>query len=102
MWICNRCGCLIEQAPVYIERMYQGSKPVEIELPKDCDCGGEFEAASECEECGKYYSMYDDACAGDCCPECTAKAKKALGTFMSKYSEALRECMSCLAYDGEY
>lgn len=101
MWKCNSCGALTNQPPVTALSFFQGDKPVEIEIPTGCDCGGDFESAFECEECGAYYSAYDEV-RGGCCVKCTDKVKKELRDFMKRHSKAQQNCIHDLMYYEEY
>ncbi len=54
MYICNRCGHLVDEVPTekWRHTELEGAYYEEEEMP--CSCGGEFVEAYECECCGEY------------------------------------------------
>ena len=73
MYICNRCGKLIDELPT--SSQCHGYTGLGDELREEfaeteCSCGGEFVEARQCKICGEYYSDEDypyDVC--ECCAE---------------------------------
>ena len=71
MFICTHCGNLVEEPRVVRER--HGSPYGFEEYYAFCSCGGEYEEAVECEECGEYVARSDTHLTDDgirVCQEC--------------------------------
>ena len=63
MYKCNDCGLIFEEPSNYSEDrtpggVSEGGSFIEhyVGCPR---CGGSFDEAEECEECGKYYNIYE-------------------------------------------
>ena len=73
MYICNRCGKLIDELSTDSQcHGYSslGEAFVEEYAETECSCGGDFVEARQCEICGEYYSDEDypyNVC--ECCAE---------------------------------
>ena len=77
MFICTHCGNLVEEPHVIRER--HGSPYGFEEYYAFCSCGGEFEEAVECEECGEYVAKGDAHLTDDglrICQECKNTAQE--------------------------
>lgn len=57
MFICTHCGHLVEEPRVVREN--HGLAWGYEEFYAFCSCGGEYEEAVECEECGEYFAEDD-------------------------------------------
>ena len=74
MLICNKCGMLKNEDE--IESYYEchgttslGARLEEQCFDYDCDCGGEFVEALECEVCGEWFDNTDLHGVCECCIE---------------------------------
>lgn len=77
MFICTHCGNLVEEPRVIRER--HGAPYGYEEYYAFCSCGGEFEEAVECEECGEYVAKNDTYRTEDgrrICQECRITAQE--------------------------
>lgn len=55
MYICNKCGDLIEELPTTTETEECWGRVVTWQEPyNDCDCGGKYVDAVKCVHCGEY------------------------------------------------
>ena len=91
MYVCLSCGHLFEEG--------EEKKTTEItgENFYSCPiCGGDFEEADSCEECGAYSS---ELCYGYC-GECSSRVKKSFEKLMNdNFTEKERDLLNNL-YDG--
>ena len=69
MWICNRCGNVIEEREILYDHVPIGGRSYPVKVyDSDCMCGGEYEEAERCGECGDWFRR-DDLTDG-LCAEC--------------------------------
>ena len=61
MYICKKCGRIIEELPTYIDHIGNfGNEPVYERVENDkCSCGGYFEEADICCRCEELKSASD-------------------------------------------
>lgn len=62
MLICNKCKNIIDESDLSIHKDFMsfvGDKPYYEKNADNCNCGGEFEEAEECDCCDEYCSDND-------------------------------------------
>lgn len=94
MFICNECGKLTEELGTIQEPIPYGERTEYKEYTDwDCSCGGEFEKANTCKQCGEFFG---NSFEGDFCPECAKETVEMFEDFMDKFTPDQR------AYLNEY
>lgn len=69
MYICKKCGKLVETVPTYTVPMRAADRTFyEKECSYGCMCGGEFVEADQCQECGAY--ILPDETMNSLCVDC--------------------------------
>lgn len=70
MYICDRCGTLVDELPTCKEYEPYGDSYVPRTVSDDyCRCGGYFDEAARCLICGEYFSC--DDLTNDVCQICS-------------------------------
>jgi hypothetical protein len=72
--ICNDCGCVFDEEDAFVcEETLDviDGRPYKETVCCCPECNGEYEAASECDECREYFH-FDDLIGGLYCKECMA------------------------------
>ena len=71
MYMCERCGCLVEEIPTDFEcRGYSSlGDRFEEEVDGRCECGGEFGEAIQCPICGEWGLENDYGVCDECFKE---------------------------------
>lgn len=77
MYICNRCGYLVDEVPTERWRHTELDGPFYEEEDAPCACGGEFVEAYECACCGEYEA--EDKLTNGWCRSCVTELAAAYG-----------------------
>lgn len=75
MYICERCGEVVEEIPTGYDCHGRTSLGMELseEVDRPCRCGGEFVEAEECKCCGEWFNPNDPYVSNphsEVCEEC--------------------------------
>ena len=93
MYICNDCGHVFDDGESQTERDYRGEchgSPSYEEYRVCPVCGGNYDEAVKCAECGDYAAVSD--LESGICPDCVKRTDKELrAVLLNCFSPAQRE-----------
>lgn len=87
MYKCDKCGKEIEHLPKVVDRVPCGDTDVPLAVSdEDCPCGGTYEEAFRCKECGTLFVCYAGNYEYEICYDCLKEKTKDISIVEKCYS----------------